>query len=192
MQGHAPAVLRQLAEGRFVTAGWESEGASSMILCHPNLGKEQGDPLLVDTAALPELVVKLERWGEAPEVSRLLLRAFGSEAGTIEECAGARRALAAWLVDHGQPEGAAVTFRNGAAESFYTLRAPQGWRTNRGLEIGDPEATVTAIYGTLPRAECGTYSALVLRRGRTETQFYVYDGKVWGFGLSSAGAPRCH
>ena len=91
-----------------------------------------------------------------------------------------------------QPQGAAVSFRAGAAESFYTLRAPDGWHTNRGLTIGDPEAKVRAIYGPLPRAECGTYSAFVLRRGRVETQFYVYGRRVWGFGLSSAGAPRCH
>jgi hypothetical protein len=48
------------------------------------------------------------------------------------------------------------------------------------------------LYGTLPRLECGTYSALVLMRGATETEFYVYDGKVWGFGLSSAAVQRCH
>jgi hypothetical protein len=112
--------------------------------------------------------------------------------GRYGVCRGCPRPT--WLFTYRpfQPEGAAVTFRAGAAESFYTLRAPQGWHTNRELEIGDAEATVTAIYGTLPRVECGTYSALVLRRGSVETQFYVNDGKVWGFGLSSAGAPRCH
>ena len=91
-----------------------------------------------------------------------------------------------------RPQGAAVSFRAGAAESFYTLRAPPGWHTNRGLGIGDPEARVTALYGVLPRVECGTYSALVLRRGRVDTEVYLYAGKVWGFGLSSAGALRCH
>jgi hypothetical protein len=91
-----------------------------------------------------------------------------------------------------RPQGAAVWFRAGRAEGFYTLRAPRGWRTDRGLTVGDPEEKVTALYGLLPRTECGTYSALVLMRSRTETQLYVYGGKVWGFGLSSAGALRCH
>jgi hypothetical protein len=91
-----------------------------------------------------------------------------------------------------RPQGAAISFRAGGAEGFYTLRAPAGWHTNRGLTVGDPEARITALYGSLPRAECGTYSALVLMQGRRETQFYVYAGKVWGFGLSSSGAPRCH
>jgi hypothetical protein len=91
-----------------------------------------------------------------------------------------------------RPQGAAVTFRAGGTEAFYTLRAPAGWHTDRGLAVGDPEAKVTALYGVLPRAECGTYSALVQIRKRVETEFYVYAGKVYGFGLSSAGAPRCH
>jgi hypothetical protein len=91
-----------------------------------------------------------------------------------------------------RPQGAGVSFRAGHAEAYYTLRAPAGWHTDRGLKVGDSEARITALYGALPRAECGTYSALALIRKRSETQFYVYAGKVWGFGLSSAGAPRCH
>ena len=90
------------------------------------------------------------------------------------------------------PQGAGVSFRKGAAAAFFTTWSPPGWHTNRGLAVGDPEARITRLYGILPRAECGTYSSLVLRRGRIDTQFFVYDGKVWGFGLSSAGAPPCH
>lgn len=90
------------------------------------------------------------------------------------------------------PQGAAVSFRNGAVESFFTLWAPPGWHTDRGLAIGDPEPRVTQLYGALPRFQCVTYAALILRRGRTATLFYVYRGKVWGFGLSPAGAPPCH
>jgi hypothetical protein len=91
-----------------------------------------------------------------------------------------------------EPQGAGVVFRAGAAEAFFTTWSPPSWRTSRGLAIGDPALRVGAIYGVLPRVECGTYAALVLRRGRTDTQFYVYQDKVWGFGLSRAGAPPCH
>lgn len=115
--------------------------------------------------------------------------AWGARYGV---CRGCPRPTWFFTYRRFQPQGAAVSFRAGAAESFFTLRAPVGWHTNRGLGIGDPEAKVTALYGTLPRAECGTYSALVLRRRAVETEFYVYAGKVWGFGLSSAGALRCH
>jgi hypothetical protein len=91
-----------------------------------------------------------------------------------------------------QPQGVGVAFRNGRATALFTIWAPSGWRTNRGLTVGDPEAHVTALYGNLPRTECGTYAALVLRRGPIDTQFYVYRGEVWGFGLSRAGARLCH
>jgi hypothetical protein len=89
------------------------------------------------------------------------------------------------------PQGAGITFRAGGAASFFTIWSPPGWRTDRGLAVGGPEARITKLYGVLPRAECGTYSALILRVGRVDTQFYVYRQQVWGFGLSSAGAPPC-
>ena len=91
-----------------------------------------------------------------------------------------------------QPQGAGVTFLNGRATALFTIWSPPGWRTNRDLEVGEPEGRITALYGALPRTECGTYAALVLRRGSVDTQFYVYKGEVWGFGLSRAGAPPCH
>jgi len=91
-----------------------------------------------------------------------------------------------------QPQGAGVAFVHGQVSSLFTLWAPPGWRTNRGLTIGQPEASVTSLYGSLPRTDCGTYAALVLRRGGVDTQFYVYQGTVWGFGLSRAGARPCH
>jgi hypothetical protein len=91
-----------------------------------------------------------------------------------------------------QPQGAGVAFFAGRASAFFTIWAPRGWRTNRGLAVGDPETRIASLYGFLPRTECGTYSALVIRRGRADTQIYVYKGEVWGFGLSRAGAPPCH
>ena len=115
--------------------------------------------------------------------------AWGRRYGT---CRGCPRPTWFFTYQRFAPQGAAVSFRAGAAQSFYTLRAPPGWHTDRGLRIGDPQAKVSALYGVLPRTECGAYAALALRRGRIETQFYVYADKVWGFGLSSAGAPRCH
>jgi hypothetical protein len=91
-----------------------------------------------------------------------------------------------------QPQGAGVALLNGRVTAMFTIWSPPGWRTSRGLKVGEPEARVGALYGPLPRTECGTYAALVLRRGRVDTQFYVYKGVVWGFGLSRAGAPPCH
>jgi hypothetical protein len=115
--------------------------------------------------------------------------AWGPRFGRCRNCA--RRT---WYFTYKkfEPQGAGVSFRSGSATAFFTIWSPPGWHTNKGLTVGDPEAVITQLYGVLPRAECGTYSALVLRRGRTDTQFYVYKQEVWGFGLSPAGAPPCH
>ena len=91
-----------------------------------------------------------------------------------------------------EPQGVGVAFRRGAAESFFTIWGPPGWHTDKGLKIGDPSARVTQLYGLLPSVECGTYTALSIRRGRTATQIYLYQDAVWGFGLSSSAAAPCH
>jgi hypothetical protein len=115
--------------------------------------------------------------------------AWGPRFGRCRDC---RRPTWYFTYKRFEAQGAGVAFRNGAAESFFTLWSPVGWRTDRGLRIGDPSARVTQLYGVLPRIECGTYVALVLRRGRTATQIYLYQDLVWGFGLSLAAAPACH
>lgn len=108
VQVHAPAVVQQLEEGRFVAAAWESGGQISLSLCHPNLAKSPANTLLLDTMALPRVVLRLGGWDEIPEATRLFLTAFGSEAASVEECVAARRALAEWVAGHGQPDMAAV------------------------------------------------------------------------------------
>jgi len=108
VQASAPDVIRQLEEGRFVAAAWESGGSIFLILCHPNLTKGPDDSLLVDNMALPRVVLKLDGWDDIPETTKLFLTAFGSEAASVEECVAARRDLAKWLLEHGQSETAAA------------------------------------------------------------------------------------
>jgi hypothetical protein len=115
--------------------------------------------------------------------------AWGPRFGRCRNC---RQATWYFTYRDFQPQGAGVVFGAGRAASYFTIWAPPGWRTNRGLTIGDPEIRIASVYGVLPRVECGTYAALVLRRGEVDTQFYVYKRKVWGFGISRAGAPPCH
>ena len=89
------------------------------------------------------------------------------------------------------PQGAGVSFRDGRTVAVFTLWSPTGWRTSRGLRIGDAEARVTSLYGALLRLHCGSYDALVASRPGSQSAIYVYAGKVWGFGLSSAAVPVC-
>lgn len=90
-----------------------------------------------------------------------------------------------------RPEGVGVEFRRNRAVAFFTLWQPPGWRTDRGLRLGDPVPRVTELYGPLPRLECGTYYALTLETARTLTAFYVVDEQLWGFGLMRPDVPAC-
>lgn len=106
-------------------------------------------------------------------------------------CRGCR--LPAWYFNYApfSPQGAGVGFRNGRVDAIFTLWSPRGWRTTRGLRLGAPEARVTAVYGPLTRAECGSYRALLLPHGRVVSAFYVLDGRVWGFALLRIPSPPC-
>ena len=90
-----------------------------------------------------------------------------------------------------QPRGAGVELRKGHVTAVFTIYQPLGWRTTRGLALGDSVARVTGIYGALVRRECGGYAVLVLPGPRASTAFYVLEDQLWGFGLLRPGAPLC-
>ena len=90
-----------------------------------------------------------------------------------------------------EPSGAAVTLRNGRVVAAVTLWSPPGWRTSKGVLVGDNVARVTETYGALPRTTCAGYDALLLRAGRTVTAIYVRSDIVWGFGLMRRSEPVC-
>jgi hypothetical protein len=114
--------------------------------------------------------------------------AWGKRYGVCRDCR-----LETWYFNFtpGYPQGAGVSFRKGRAVALFTVWGPPGWRTNRGLRIDDPEIRIAGIYGALLRVECGNYSALTLRRGRVTTSIYVFNGRVWGFGLSRSEHRVC-
>jgi hypothetical protein len=90
-----------------------------------------------------------------------------------------------------EPQGAGVTFRRGRAVALFTMWSPAGWRTTRGVRIGDPEFRIEALYGSLFRVDCGRYSAYTLAGRGVTTSFYVVDRQVWGFGLSRSRRHVC-
>jgi hypothetical protein len=90
-----------------------------------------------------------------------------------------------------QPRGTGVEFRRGRVSALFTLYQPAGWRTSRGVELGDRVERVTSVYGALTRLECGDYYALLLPRRGSMTAFYVLEDHVWAFGLLASGAPVC-
>jgi hypothetical protein len=114
--------------------------------------------------------------------------AWGTRFGRCRNCAAPT-----WYFTYTAfaPEGAGVEFRRGRAAAIFTLWSPEGWRTTRGLRLGEPEARITAVYGPLSRVECDSYHALLLPRGRVVSAFYVASGRVWGFGLLRRPSPPC-
>jgi hypothetical protein len=114
--------------------------------------------------------------------------AWGSRFGA---CRGCR--MPAWYFNFRkfEPEGAGVAFRRNRTVALFTIWAPPGWRTDRGLRIGDDAARVGALHGPLLRVRCGSYEALTMRVGSAVTAVYVHDERVWGFGLSRPGVPVC-
>ena len=114
--------------------------------------------------------------------------AWGSRYGRCRDC---RRPTWYFTYRPHKPRGAAVQFRHGRVEGIFTLWAPHGWRTNKGLYIGDNVTHVTGLYGSLARTDCPGYYALTLPTRGGVSAFYIVNEKVWGFGLFNFLVPPC-
>jgi len=115
-------------------------------------------------------------------------RAWGAAFGRCTTCA-----LPTWYFTYAnfQPQGAGVTFRQHRVVALFTIYAPPGWRTSRGLKIGDEELRISALYGGLKFVGCGSYFAYRIPDQHATTAIYVQNGKVWGFGISRPGVRLC-
>jgi hypothetical protein len=132
-------------------------------------GRSLGGVRLGDTAA-----AVAKRWGPR----------FGT-------CRGCPEPTRYFTYKQFEPQGAGAVFRRGRAVALFTLWSPPGWRTTKGLVVGDGEARVTEVYGALQRTTCIGYDALTLRSRGTITAIYLTDEIVYGFGLLRAFEPVC-
>lgn len=87
--------------------------------------------------------------------------------------------------------GLAVEFTRGRVSAVYTLWQPQGWHGLRGLRLGARPLAVHKRAGPLQTIVCPGYDALVADSDAVRTVYYVYGGKLWGFGLFPRGAKPC-
>jgi hypothetical protein len=117
-----------------------------------------------------------------------LRAAWGPHVGV---CRGCPRRTLYFTYGKFEQVGTGAEFRRGRAVALFTLWVPTGWRTNRGVHLGDTELEVTGTYGVLRRVECGHYRAFVLKRGRTLNAFYFKSDTLWAFGLLRPSAPIC-
>lgn len=153
-------------------------GAAALLVAGPAAASPPRAGVLVPGKSLGGIRLGVA----AAAVARGWGRSFGV-------CVGCRQKT--WYFNYVpfRPQGTGVSFRDGRVDSLFTLWSPSGWRTTNGLAVGDDVARITSLYGALDRRDCGEYYALVLPSRGAVTEFYVVDGRLWGFGLSRAPAP---
>jgi hypothetical protein len=87
--------------------------------------------------------------------------------------------------------GAAVTFRRGRVVAVFTIGVPRGWRTTRGVRLGDPTENVLRTYRSLHWRPCIGYGALSIHHPRAVTSVFTYGEYVYGFALTHVSEPVC-
>jgi hypothetical protein len=122
------------------------------------------------------------------ESSHAVVAALGESYGTCRGCA--RRT---WYFTYRpfDEHGLAVEFVHGRVSGVYTLWRPAGWHAPHGLGFGATALAVHEAVGTLRTIGCHDYDALVRDSARARTVYYVFAGKLWGFGLFRRGAAPC-
>jgi hypothetical protein len=87
--------------------------------------------------------------------------------------------------------GLAVELTGGRVSALYTLWRPAGWTASRGLKLGAVEAQITALAGATIPIVCSGYDARIVDDAHARTVYYVFRGKLWGFGLLQPRADPC-
>ncbi|HLY85550.1 MAG TPA: hypothetical protein VKO84_03410 [Gaiellaceae bacterium] len=125
------------------------------------------------------------RLGETPRAVRAALgRNYGM-------CRGCSRTTWYFTYRPFSQQGLAVEFGGTGVSAVYTLWRPQGWYAPHGLRFGATPLTVHARVGSLQTISCSGYTALVRDTFRARTAYFVYGGRLWGFGLFRRGATPC-
>jgi hypothetical protein len=125
------------------------------------------------------------RLGESPRAVRAALGPF------YGICRGCRRRT--WYFTYGviDKHGLAVEFQGGRVSGLYTLWRPAGWHAPHGLRLGATPLAVHQRVGTTRTVTCHGYDALVRDSFGARTVYYLFSGRLWGFGLFRPGTSPC-
>lgn len=123
--------------------------------------------------------------GETPAQVRATLGTF------YGACNGCARPT--WYFTYGrwQQSGLAVELVGHRVSGVFTVWNPAGWKTRAGLQLGAVEAQVTELAKPRFTIACADYTAYANDSGGTRTVYYVFEGKLWGFGLFRSGSDPC-
>lgn len=87
-------------------------------------------------------------------------------------------------------QGLAVEFERGRVSGVYTLWRPQGWHAP-GLPLGSTPLAVHLIAHARRTVTCHRYDVLVRDYAHSRTSYYLFSGRLWGFGLFRRDADPC-
>jgi hypothetical protein len=125
------------------------------------------------------------RLGESPRAVR---RALGTFYGA---CRGCRRRTWYFTYHPFAKQGLAVEFTRDRVSGLYTLWRPNGWHARHKLGFGSTPLAVHALVGATRTVVCRGFDALVQDSAHSRTVYYLYNGRLWGFGLFRRGTSPC-
>lgn len=125
------------------------------------------------------------RLGETPDAVRASL---GRSYGVCSDC---RRRTWYFTYRPFTKRGLAVEFTRGRVSGVYTVWRPAGWHAPKQLRLGSTPLAVHVLVGPTRSITCHSYEALVHDTAHARTAYYLYAGRLWGFGLFRRGAAPC-
>jgi hypothetical protein len=113
---------------------------------------------------------------------------WGRRFGVCDNCA-----TTTWYYTYTafDPRAIAVEFRSGRVDAYFTLGAPKGWRTSKGLKIDDPRGAIEKLYGNAPPIQCTGYQVLQLVTGRNLLHVYLDGDRVYALSLATRSVNPC-
>ena len=125
------------------------------------------------------------RLGESPQAVRTALGRF------YGVCRGCPHQTWYFTYQAFKKQGLAVEFVRGRVSGVFTLWRPVGWHAPHGLRFGATPLTVHDRVGTLRTITCRAYVALVHDSAQARTAYFLFEGRLWGFGLFRRGSTPC-
>jgi hypothetical protein len=98
-----------------------------------------------------------------------------------------------WLYTYqfGEPLGAAARFENNKVVALFSLGSPAGWKTDKGIAMGDPISNVYQYYPSTGTTRCVGFDAITAKTGKAVTAFYSAAGVVYGFAIVTPTMTVC-